>query len=385
MTKLYTAALLILFAFYSCKSAVKAYDQGNYTEAVDKAVRKLQKDPADNKSALILKEAYRSAVARHEEAIRNLLGSPNDSRFERVYQEYRSLQDLYLTVKQSPAAAKAVDATDYSSYIQTYRSKASEVHVERANKWMEDESITGYREAYREFRAAQRLMPDDIDIKKQMQYAYDLAVLKVLVVPMDLYGSNYHYSNSSYQMRNFQERIVRQLNFHSGNEFVRFITEWEARSRDFAPDEILEMRLGRLRIGQPFDQTETRRVQKEVVVKETVYRKDSVVKEYATVTANITTTRRVLVSEASMLLTTREGNGRILWNDEFRGEHRREARFVTFTGDERALSSSDKELINNNRPENMRLPREEQIVEDLMQQIESDLAQRLRHHYQRNF
>ena len=91
------------------------------------------------------------------------------------------------------------------------------------------------------------------------------------------------------------------------------------------------------------------------------------------------------MSEASLFLTTRDGDGRILWNDEFRGDHRRESKFVTYTGDERALSAADKELINNNRPDRNRVPRQDEIVEDLMQQIESDLAQRLRSNYRRNF
>lgn len=385
MTKIYITAVLFLFAFAACKSAQKMYDRGNYTEAIERSIRKLQKEPNDATAKKILKDAYREAVARQESEIRTVLNSSSENRFEQAYRQYTNLQQLYHSVQQVPAAARAVTPTDYSGFVETYRDKAVEMRLQRAGKWMEDETITGYREAYREYQAAQRLRPNDVDIRKQVQYALDLGTLKILVVPIDLHGSNYFYSNSSYQMRNFQDRLVRQLNIHSGSEFVRFITEWEGHSRDIVPDEVLEMRMGRLRIGQPYDQSETRTVQKEVVIKETVYKKDSVVKEYATVQAKIATTRRILVSEASLFLTTRDGGGRILWNDEFRGEHRREAKFVTYTGDERALSFTDKELIKNNKPEDIRVPREDEIVEDLMRQIESDLAQRLRQHYQRNF
>ncbi|RPD50583.1 hypothetical protein [Paracnuella aquatica] len=385
MTKIYITAVLFLFAFAACKSAQKMYDRGNYAEAIERSIRKLQKEPNDATAKSILKDAYREAVARQEGEIRTVLNSASENRYEQAYRQYANLQQLYHSVQQVPAAARAVAATDYASFVETYRNKAADVRLERAEKWMDDETITGYREAYREYQAAQRLKPNDVDIKKQVQYALDMATLKILVVPIDLQGSNYYYSNSSYQMRNFQDRLVRKLNIHSGSEFVRFITEWEGRSRDIVPDEILEMRMSRLVIGRPYDQSETRTVQKEVVVKETVYKKDSVVKEYATVKARIATTRRMLVSEASLFLTTRDAGGRILWNDEFRGEHRREAKFVTYTGDERALSNTDKELIKNNKPEDIRVPREDEIVEDLMQQIESDLAQRLRQHYQRSF
>jgi hypothetical protein len=135
-----------------------------------------------------------------------------------------------------------------------------------------------------------------------------------------------------------------------------------------------------MNIGQPYDQNSTRQVSKEVVVKEKVYNKDSVVKEYAKVYANVTSTKRTLVSDVEMYVTAREPRGRILWSDNLRSEHQWKTEFATYTGDERALSESDKTLLNK---KDFRTPNQDDITNDLMNKLQNDVVYRLRNYYNR--
>jgi hypothetical protein len=353
MIRFYTLSFLSLLFFASCKTASKAYEQGDYANAVEIAVKKLQKDQADRDLKALLQQSYKFAVERHEDKIRILSNSSSDRKWEEMLSEYNSLQRLYNLVRQYPSANSTVHPTDYSSFIETYRGKAADVHYEMGLKWLDEETKNGYREAYHEFSRALRFKPDDFEIKKQMQQAYEAALVRVVLLPIDAYNNNYYYSNGSYQMRNFQDQIIRNLNFQTNNSFVKFYSTLDARSSEFKPDEVLEMRMGRLSIGQPIDQQHSRQVSKEVVTKEIVYKKDSVVKEYTKVYATITTVKRTLVSEGDMFVTSRDERGRILWSDNFVGEHRWHTEFATYTGDERALSDNDKALINR-RPSNLR-------------------------------
>ncbi len=364
----------------ACKSPTKLYQQGNYNDAIDASIKKLQKDPHDAEYKDILKRSYSYAISDNEDHIRILSNSSNDTRYAQIYQHYSLLQNLYEKIRRYPAIAQFVKPADYSSYLETYKDKASEVHLERGMKWMDGEDKKSYREAYREFRAAIVYKPNDIDIKKKLEEAYDNAVVRILVVPLDAYNSSYYYSNNSYQMRNFQDQIIRGLNYNSGSEFIKFYTEAETRNNRVEPDEVVEMRLGRMNIGQPYDQSSGRQVSKEVVIKETVYKKDSVVKEYAKVYAKITATKRVLVSDVEMYVTTREPRGRILWSDNFRGEHRWQTEFATYTGDERALSDNDKTLLNKR---DTNIPGQEEIADELLRKLQNDLTQRLRNYYNR--
>ena len=64
--KLYITILsaFSLFAF-SCKTASKLYEKGNYDEAVELAAKKLQKDPKDPKLLDIINNSYSYAVTDH--------------------------------------------------------------------------------------------------------------------------------------------------------------------------------------------------------------------------------------------------------------------------------------------------------------------------------
>ncbi len=380
MIKLYTILTLAIAAVIACKSPSKLYQRGNYNDAIDASIKKLQKDPYDAEYRDILKSSYNYAVSDNEDQIRILSNSSSDTRYAQIYQHYYQLQNLYEKIRRYPPITHFLKPSDYSSYLETYRDKASEVHLERASKWMQGEDKRSYREAYREFRAALNYKPNDFDIKKMLQEAYNLAVVRILVVPLDAYNNSYYYANSSYQMRNFQDQIMRSLNYNSSNDFINFYTEAETQGNRIEPDEVVEMRLGRMNIGQPYDQNSSREVSKEVVVKETVYKKDSVVKEYAKVYAKITATKRTLISDVEMYVTTREPRGSVLWSDNFRGEHRWQTEFATYTGDERALTETDRTLLNKR---DTNIPGQEEIADELLRKLQNDLTLRLRNYYNR--
>jgi hypothetical protein len=379
MTKFYTLFLLCLPFVFSCKSASKAYEQGDYANAVERSIKKLQKNPGDREARELLQSSYQFAVEKHEEQVRILSNSSSDRKWEQMLNEYNSLQRLYNMIRPYPTASAAVHARDYSSYIETYRGKAADVHFDKGLKWLDEGTRLAAREAYQEFRSALYFKPDDINTQKQMQLAYESALVRVVVLPIDAINGNSYYSNNSYQTRNLQEQLVRNLNLRCSDNFVKFFSSLDARDAGFKADEVLEMRMGRINIGQPYDQQQSRQVSKEVVSKEIVYRKDSIVKEYTKVYATINAIDRTLVSNGDLFVTGRDERGRILWSDTFVGEHRWNTEFATYTGDERALSDNDKTLVNR-KPKTP--PQPDYIVNQIFYQIESNLVNRLRTYYQ---
>lgn len=379
MTKFYLLLISAAAFFYSCKSASKAYNKGDYANAIELGVKKLQKDPYDAETKDLVKSAYTYAVNQHEEAIRALSSSTSENRYEAILREYSKLQELYNTIQQSPAAVNAVSPRNYTEYIQTYRDKAADVHLENAERWMNQNTKIAFRNAYNEFRSALRYR-DNLAIRAKRDEAYNLALTKILVVPIRNYGSYSYASNN--QLQQFQNEVMRTLSYNMSNDFVRFFSEWDLENKNLEPDQILEMNLGRIRIGQPNDQLNRREVSKEVVVKEIVHKADSVTKQYGTVKAVITTTKRTLLSEGELYLSFRDTKGRSLWTDRFTGQHRWQTEFTTYTGDERALSESDKALVN--KPTNQNnVPREEEIMNELYRQIQNDLSGRLRTYFSR--
>jgi len=363
---------------YSCKTAHKSYQKGNYEDAIERGVKKLQKDPYDYETKDLVQQSYNFAVDQRQDEIRILSNSKDDSRYERIFQQYSELQRLYDAIHEYPAVAKMIKTTDYSDYVRTYRDKAADIHIGRAAQWEKEGTKKAWREAYQEYAVAMNYRPEDYDLRRKKDSAYYSAVTRVVISPIQNYGGYQH--NSASELQEFQRNVIRTLSNNMNNAFVEFYSENEARMRNLNPDHILELNLSRISIGQRNDEKSSREVSKEVVVKEIVYKPDSVVKQYATVTAKVITVKRVLVSQGDLLLRLRDAKGLSVFDDRFTGEHRWQTEMVSYTGDERALSDADKKLLNQ-REANP--PTEDQIMEELLRRIQNDLSSRLRSYYTR--
>ena len=197
---------------------------------------------------------------------------------------------------------------------------------------------------------------------------------------MENYGGYLYTQN--YQVRNFQNDLS-----------APFATIWATSLCNYTPSgKVTSATCGLMKccrcawapfhIGRPYDENKVREVTKDVVVKETVYSKDSVIKEWAKVKAKITTTHRTLVSNADLYLHIGDARSRTLWSETIRSEHRWTTTFATYTGDERALSESDKELLKKQRVSNP--PREEAVMEELLRKLHNDVSYRVRDFYRRD-
>ena len=380
MNKFYYLLIFPLFLFFACKTASKAYDKGDYKQAIELAVKKLQKDPMDGEAIAIVQSSYKHVAAIHNDNIRILASGNEADRFEDIYYEYRQLQKLYEVIRANPVLSKNVKAIDYSQYLVTYQNKVADVNNDRGLAAMRHENKQSYRNAYYSFDKALKYRPDDTSIQSNKIKAYEAAVVRVLIQPIETYSSGYGYQRSSYQFRNFEQELIRNLRYNFNNEFIKFYSEWDARSENIQPDEVMEIRMGRMEIGRPYDRTETRNVSKEVVTREIVYKPDSVVKQYSRVHAQVRTTHRTTVSTGEIYVTTRDTKGRILWSDIFRGEHKFETQFTTYSGDQRALDGSER--INNRDNANY-APQEEEVYEYILRDMQRDMNYRLKNYYNR--
>ncbi|MBK7561796.1 MAG: hypothetical protein IPI68_09795 [Chitinophagaceae bacterium] len=369
----------IIFSAFSCKTASKLYEKGNYDEAVELAAKKLQKDPGDVKLLDIIQSSYRYAVNDHESRIRNHAESSNELKWEWMYAEYVSLQRMYEAIYRVPSVYTLVKPLDYSGYLVTYSEKAGDVRYDRGLSFMQRYDKQSYRNAYREFQAALRFKPGNRDALQKLNESYEYAVTNVVILPMQQQGG-FVYSSYSVGGNNFDDQLIRSLQYNTGNEFVKFYSAWDARSQQIRTDQVVDMRLASFNMGRYRDYRTSRTVSKEIVVKEIVYKPDSVVREYAKVFADIITTRRTLNSDARLEVHVKDNQDRWLWSDLVNGHHDWSTEFATYTGDARALSESDKQLIDRRREF---APTESEITKCLLDQISADALNRIRNYFNR--
>jgi hypothetical protein len=365
--KFYTLFFLtVTVILFSCKTAKKMYEKGNYDEAVELAAKKLQKKPNDAATLDILQNAYRFAVEDHETRIRNNANSDNDLRWEWTYSEYTDLQRLYDAIRQVPSVYDAVHPTDYSSYLVTFREEAGNARYDRGLALMDNNNKNSYKQAYYEFQRSLELKPGDLSVKQKLDEAYANAVTNIIVLPV--VQSGVQYSSYNYGFVNIDNNVLRYLTNNNNNSFVRYYSPAEANNLSIRTDQMVEMRFNNIDIDRYRDQRNTREVSKQVVVKETVIRPDSVIREYATVKAKVTTTRRTLKSDGLLQVTVRDYNNQWLWSDTYRGDYNWSAEFSSYTGDARALSEEDKKLCDSKE---QFPPRNDDIIRIIMDEIQS--------------
>ncbi len=377
--KLYTIFILSVVTFLlSCKSASKLYQKGNYDEAVTVAAKKLQKDPNNKSLQRTITDAYRFAVNDHEKNFANYAAGSNDLKWEWIYNEYTSLQNLYDAIFRSPQVYQLVNPTDYSSYLTTYAEKAGDARFERGLAWMDKNDKQSFKNAYSEFQAALRFKPGNIDVINKMNEAYDYAVTNVVVLPTTRY--DFKYSSYNYDYKNVDDQLLHTLKYNNGNQFVKFYSPAEARNSNVRVDRVVELQFQNVIIGGFNDSRKTREVSKQVVTKEIVYKPDSIVKVYGTVKAKITTTQRTRHSEGSLQITVRDENGHIIWTDILKSNDDWYTDFTTYTGDERALSDSDRDEVNRKQEFP---PSEEEIINCLTGDINNNLPYKIKDYFNR--
>jgi len=170
------------------------------------------------------------------------------------------------------------------------------------------------------------------------------------------------------------------LQYNTGNEFVKFYSTWETQRLNIVPDEIVEMHFTQINIGSIKDNYSTKEVSRDVVVKETVYKPDSVIKQYAKVKANIITTQRTMSSQGNLSINIRDKNGKWLWSDNVVGNSSWSTAFSSYTGDERALGDEDKQSLNKVQDTP---PREEDVMKCIQESIYGEFVYRIRNYYSR--
>lgn len=269
-----------------------------------------------------------------------------------------------------------VHPADYSSELNTYAAKAADVHYNHGLQYMNNNDKQSFKTAYREFQTALGFNPGNVTIQNASNEAYNAALTRVIIVPANDYG--FSYSSYNYQLQNYENDIIGNLQNNSGNEFVKFYSSAQAERLNIIPDEIVETHFTQINIGRIKDNYSNHEIEKDVVVKETVYKPDSVVKQYAKVKAKITTTQRTLYSEGDLNVVIHDNTGRVIWTDNVIGSESWSTEFSSYTGDDRALNDDDKKILNKKRDNP---PRDEEIISCLKDSIYKDFISRLRNYY----
>lgn len=333
--------LLCLVA--ACSTGKKQLAQGDYEDAVYRAVSRLRDNASSKKASETLTSAYQLAVKYFTQKVKAAETSTDRFKYDQMADAYERLNHMEEEINRCP---RCLELLTPKSYIVDYAKVKDQAAEERFKAGMEA-LARGTRqdgkEAYLHFSRVEKLDPNYPQNYQKKEDALWMATLHVVVDPIPVHSRLFNLSNEFFQNKVqeflYQERI---------NAFVKFYTPAEAqRLKINTPDQIVKLQFDDFVVGQTY-------------VKETVetFTKDSIkVGEakvgneshpvYGSVKATMRTFRKTVESGGRLDVQIWDaGTKRILRQDKFDGTFNWNSEWATYQGDDRALSETQKRLCN---------------------------------------
>ncbi len=190
MKKVIYFLFILGLVFSSCKNTEKLLRTGQYDEAVNIAVKRLQRNPDNEKQARILSVAYPKAVEKDMERINFLKREGQPGSWDEIYNLYVKLQkrqELVETVTPVKAGSKVVsfDHVDYGPSIIEAKNRAAEYHYAMGKRLMSQGNKYACRKAFEEFKKAKFYNPAYLDVDNLMAQCLEKGTTYVLLSPVN--------------------------------------------------------------------------------------------------------------------------------------------------------------------------------------------------------
>lgn len=363
--------LLLATLLTACGSNKNYLERSDENKALLDAIKKLNKNTTDEQASIAVPILYSSILKKHQEKINSYSASKDINRWDKIIGEYNHLQDAYNSIINSTAAFKLITPENFSTQLLEAKQNAATDYYEIAEDYLTKKGRENAKRAYNNFKKADKYIPGYKDVQSKINEAYENAIVDVVINPVqdDRYFFNSGWGNSGYDYSNeyFQRTLVRDLAYNnnsSNNTYAaRFYSDWEARRENIEPDWTIDLRLRNMNLPQPTTYNERRERSAQVQNGTDTSGKPI----YKPVFATLNITRMSFTAHADMDVLIKDlETPKTISRKSFREDYRWQAEKATYTGDSRALSSADWEIINNN---NFYQPRREDILNELYKKI----------------
>jgi hypothetical protein len=343
--KRFILALTVISSFamlYACSSGKKAYEKGNYYEAVIKSVQRLRQKPDHSKSVEALQNAYPLALEVLESDARNAIASDAQFKYKAAISAYNQINQMYEQIRQCPGCLKVIRSPkNYYAELGPLKEKAAEESYNAGINALMKGSRNDAKQAYFNFVDAQSFVAGYKDVIEYLDKSKWEATLKVVVEQIPV-PARYNLSGGFFQ--NKVEEYLHSNYPESG--FIKFYTDQEAKKINLAKaDQILKIQFDDFSVGNINVREKEETVTKDSVKVGETKLEGKVIPVYNTVKAKLTTYRKEVSSngQLSMIVIDGKTNG-ILSTRKFNGQYAWVSTWGSFNGDERALTDQQLNL-----------------------------------------
>ena len=367
--KKFLPIILIGWLLAGCGSNKSYLQRGDEEKALFDAIKKLNKTPSDKEASQAVPLLYNSIIKSNEAKIKSYQLGSDLSRWDKIIFAYSKMQEVYNNIIQSTAAFKLITPQNFSTQLLESKQAAAEEYYTVADDFLKKNGRDNAKKAYSYFKKVDKYISGYKDVNAKTNEAFENAIVDVVINPVQdnsyFYSSGWGNSGLNFSNEYFQRTLVRDLayNNNSNNYAARFYSDWEARRENIQADWVIDLRLRNMDIPQPSRYTYRRNRSQQIQTGTDTSGRPS----YTTVNASLNVTRMSFTARADMEVLIRDvAMPRVISNRNFTQDYRWEEERASYTGDRRALSSADWDLINNN---NFYTPRREEILEELYRQL----------------
>ena len=251
----------------NCTSGQKAYQRGDYDEAVLKAINRLQRNPNQQKSRETLASAYPATKGWHADNVSRYLQSGDEYRWESVIGEYQQMNLIYDEISRCPGCKEVIpNPISFGAELREAKENAATVRydkgMERLTRARDQRDKHAAREAIDHFNVANRYIFEFRDTRDRLEEAQYLATWRVIVEPLPKTTRNLTYSQEF-----FEQKVLEFLRSMPRSEYVEFYSEAEAQKLEIKePDHLLVMQFDEFTIGQVYVKERESKMSKDSVI-----------------------------------------------------------------------------------------------------------------------
>ena len=215
--------LVISFILSGCASSKKYFQKGKYDQAINKAVKKIRKNPSKTNDILILDKSYNLANERNLERIRFLKLEANPDTWDEILSLYSALKTRQRKVRtvlplELPDRTINYKYVDYNKEIIESKNRAAEYFYANAKKLMGNNDKESFRQAYYELLKAKDYTGGGyLDIDKLINEARLKGISRAIVIVKN----QTHFKLS----KEFEENLLSFNTSNLNSEWVEYHTK----------------------------------------------------------------------------------------------------------------------------------------------------------------
>ena len=379
---LFTVCILMLVSCSSKKQIEKSLHSGNYDQAIEDALRKLETNKNKERKqdfVIMLQNAYEKAVDRDLKDIKHLRKDGNPEHYKNIYEIYLNLNSRQESIKPFlplKVEGKSVrfDFKDYTNVIVESRNGVSDYMYQTGLQLLDSKNKFDLKEAYHTFQYIDQINPKYKDVRNLKDKAHNLGT-DYVIVTIENQTNQVIPRRLEDDLLNFDTYGLNQFwTVYHANPDARLDYDYamalQLKRINISPEKLNEKQL--LREKQIVDGWKYQKDSKGNVAKDSLG-KDIKIDNIIEVRARYFEyhqfkSTQVIADVVYVDLKNNQTLDVFPINSEFVFEHI----YATVKGDERALNQVDRDLLRNRR---MRFPSNEDMVYDTGEDLKMKLKQ----------